>query len=69
MNGELQELTVRESEHGLVEVLNETGHEGNVRVFYQETPIQKCTKWVSILTVIGIVVVQVLKVRKKHEKI
>ena len=68
-NGELQELTVRESEHGLVEVLNETGHEGNVRVFYQETPIQKCTKWVSILTVIGIVVVQVLKMRKNSEKI
>lgn len=66
--GEMQELAVRESEHGLVEVLNETNCKGNMKVFYQETWVQKSSKWISVLTVIGVVAVQVLKKRKKHEK-
>lgn len=65
---ETRELTVQESGHGLVEVQNETGRKGDVRVFYQETWIQRISNWISILTVIGILLVLIMKHRKSKKK-
>lgn len=66
--GATQELDVRESAHGLVEVLDEKGLDGNVNVCYQETAIQKISKWISILTVLGVSIVQVAKRKRKYKK-
>lgn len=67
-DGQVQNLTVQESEHGLVKVMNKTGCAGEVSVFYQETVIQKSSKWLSILTILGVLAAQIWKKRKHHGK-